>query len=80
MSIRTTVPPPNTRPHRRAHEPGDELTITTDERVMAFRQIGWHGQTGAFYALDEDPSFHEPGSFGPLWILVHNEPRVDGAA
>lgn len=73
-------PPANTRPYREPWAFGDKLTITTDERVMTFKQIGWHGQTGAFYSLDEDPSFHEPGSFSPLWVLVHNEPSPDGDA
>lgn len=67
---------PDRRPHRAACEPGDELHIVADGRSMTFRQIGWHGQSGAFYALDEDPSLYEPGSFGPLWILAHNEAVV----
>lgn len=33
------------------------------------QQIGWLGQTGEVYRLDEPPTAHtEPGSFGPLYI------------
>lgn len=69
--------PINERPYRLASRTGDERTyITVDGYRITFRQIGWHGQTGAFYALDEDPSKHEPGSFGPLWICVEREPVI----
>jgi len=54
------------------------MNIVAAGQSMTFRQVGWHGQTGAFYSLDEDPSRHEPGSFGPLWILAHNEPIIGG--
>lgn len=73
---RELTPPPNVRPYHPAHLPGDErvtFTLDTDQR-QTWRQIGWHGQSGAFYALGEDPSRHEPGSFSPLWLLVENEP------
>ncbi|MEU0710933.1 hypothetical protein ABZ508_26580 [Streptomyces lavendulocolor] len=50
-------------------------TVTLD-RNQLWRQVGWHGQTGAFYALDEKPADHEPGSFGPLWVLVDSEPPI----
>ena len=30
-------------------------------------QVGWIGQTGHVYALWEDPSLTERGSFGPLY-------------
>jgi len=73
----STTPPSNERPYRLASAEGDELNIVAAGRSMAFRQVGWHGQTGAFYSLDEDPSRHEPGSFGPLWILAHNDPIVE---
>jgi len=71
-----TEPPPNERPYRLASATGDEMHLVTDGRSMTFRQVGWHGQTGAFYALDEDPSRHEPGSFGPLWILAFNDALI----
>ena len=34
---------------------------------VVWRQVGWIGGTGAFYALDENPAPTEPGSFAPLW-------------
>jgi len=64
---------PDVRPHRSASAPGQEITIHTDGRVLVWRQIGWHGGSGAFYALGEDPSRFERGSFRPLWILADNE-------
>lgn len=72
-----TTPPTDTRPYRRASESGgSEMRTHTLEANQLWRQIGWHGQTGAFYALDEKPSDHEPGSWSPLWILVDNEPPI----
>lgn len=64
------IAPPNTRPYRLASAPGDELTFDGYGNRHTFRQIGWHGQSGALYALGEDPSAHEPGSFSPLWLCV----------
>lgn len=72
-----TTPPADKRPYRLASATGDELHLIADGKSMTFRQVGWHGQTGAFYSLDEDPSRHEPGSFGPLWILVFSEPVIE---
>lgn len=70
--------PPDNRPYRRASEPGDETTIDSRGGIRhTFRQVGWHGQTGAFYSLDEDPSKHEPGSFSPLWLQVFAEPILE---
>lgn len=40
---------------------------------VIWRQVGWIGQTGQFYALDEDPSRTERGSFAPLWREVSCE-------
>jgi hypothetical protein len=52
-----------------------EWTITTTEgRRLTFRQVGHHGQTGAFYSLDEKPSLTEGGGWGPLWELAWNDP------
>jgi hypothetical protein len=72
--------PPNVRPHHPACEPGDErITHTFDAdgtNRQIWRQVGWHGQSGAFYALPEDPSRYEPGSFSPLWLLVDDEPEL----
>ena len=66
--------PADRRPYRRASEDGPETKLRTDTHNVWFRQIGWHGQSGAFYAFDEDPSKHEPGSFGPVWIEVESSP------
>ncbi|MCT2591110.1 hypothetical protein LHJ74_14530 [Streptomyces sp. N2-109] len=75
-----TTPPPDSRPYRRAFEgSGSEMRTMTLSATQTWRQIGWHGQTGAFYALDEQPSLHEPGSISPLWLLVDNEPPVTDA-
>ena len=72
-----TSPPEDRRPYRRASESGgSEMRTHTLDRDQLWRQIGWHGQTGAFYALDEKPADHEPGSYSPLWILVDNEPPI----
>jgi hypothetical protein len=71
----TFTAPPNVRPYHPVHLPGDERRTFTDSHVQTWRQVGWHGQTGAFYALGEDPSRHEPGSYAPLWLLVDDEPR-----
>lgn len=75
--FKPTTAPTDTRPYRRSSEGGgSEMRTHTLEATQTWRQIGWHGQTGAFYSLDEKPSDHEPGSWGPLWILVDNEPPV----
>lgn len=71
---------PNTRPYRPAHLPGDERVTHAGNNRQTWRQIGWHGQSGAFYALGEDPSRHELGSFSPLWLLVDDEAVLDPAA
>lgn len=69
--------PPDKRPYRLASAPGDECAYTVDGTRYIFRQIGWHGQSGAFYSLAEDPSKHEPGSFSPIWLPVDTEPLDD---
>ncbi|MFI1485710.1 hypothetical protein [Streptomyces sp. NPDC020747] len=75
--VNQTTLPDDHRPYRRASEPGgQEMHTHTLDAQQTWRQIGWHGQTGAFYALDEKPSAHEPGSWEPLWILVDNEPPI----
>lgn len=72
-----TTPPANRRPYRPASETGaEQRTTTSDGYVQRWRQIGWHGQTGAFYALDERPADHEPGGWSPLWLLVDNDPPI----
>jgi hypothetical protein len=66
--------PVDRRPYRLASAGGDERKLRTDTDNHWFRQIGWHGASGAFYSLDEYPSKHEPGSFSPLWIEVDSYP------
>jgi hypothetical protein len=40
------------------------------EKSVIFRQVGWRGQTGRFYTMEENPAFHERGSFSPMYIQV----------
>jgi hypothetical protein len=60
-------------------QPGTELVafVSDGDRLMrqVFRQVGWQGQSGAFYALTGDarPGDHEPGSFAPLWVVSHSD-------
>ena len=73
--------PPDHRPYRRLSEPGDEKTVIStapDGRKVrhTLRQVGWHGQTGAFYALDESPHLYETGSYAPMWVIAHSD-RLD---
>lgn len=65
--------PLDRRPYRAPHASGPEMTTYTLEGTQTWRQVGWHGGSGAFYSLDEDPKPHEPGSFSPLWVLIGNE-------
>lgn len=38
---------------------------------LALAQVGWIGQSGGVYALDDQPmDAREPGSFQPLYIAV----------
>jgi hypothetical protein len=65
--LSTKPAPTNERPYHQANQTGDEMRLwTTNYYLHRFRQIGWHGHSGAFYALDEDPSRHEPAGFAPL--------------
>lgn len=66
--------PADRRPYRRASLGGPETKLRNETHHMWFRQIGWHGQSGAFYSFDEDPSKHEPGSFSPVWLEVDSWP------
>lgn len=68
--------PPNQRPYQTESASWVERQTRTAERRQVWRQVGWHGQTGAFYSLDEDPSRFEPGSFSALWLLVDEDEHV----
>ena len=74
----TEPAPADRRPYRRASEPGPTLVVTTDTHRLDLHQVGWHGQTGAFYALDENPlgDGYERGSVGPLYTPTHAD-RLD---
>jgi hypothetical protein len=72
--------PPDTRPYRRMSEDGAELvaySVDGSGRVFreTWKQIGWQGQSGAFYALERDarPADHEPGSFSPIWVMSDSD-------
>lgn len=73
----TKPAPPDRRPYRRTSESGHEITYTATDKAgrrwrQTWRQVGWHGQSGAFYALGEtDPAAHEPGSYTPMYVLAH---------
>lgn len=70
------------RPNRKMSATGNEQSVVrteqTGQRVnLVLRQVGWIGQTGDFYSLDEDPSPTEPGSFAPLWFVAHEDVLED---
>jgi hypothetical protein len=45
--------------------------------VMA--QVGWMGQTGAVYRLDDEPrDGREPGSYRPLYVQIGEWVDADG--
>lgn len=46
--------------------PGEE----DPNRRYIFRQVGWLGQTGRFYTLEEDPHLTENGGFSPMFIQI----------
>ena len=75
--------PPDHRPYRRMSESGTEETVYQVDKTgrmtrLVYRQIGWLGQSGAFYAIDgdADPMRHEPGSFAPIWVIAHADDAI----
>jgi hypothetical protein len=36
-------------------------------------QVGWRGQSGAFYELGNVPYGRERGGFSPMWIIAHTD-------
>lgn len=72
--------PPDRRPYRPMSATGDQVVHTVTDVAgrryrYRWRQVGWHGQSGALYALGDDakPGDHEPGSFAPLYALVERD-------
>lgn len=63
--------PEDIRPKRPLSADGPEMTLRVGDQMATFRQIGWHGATGAFYSLEEDLKRREPGSFSPIWVIAH---------
>lgn len=67
------------RPNRAMSATGPEIAVVgtplgNDRPVRhTLRQVGWLGQTGAFYGLDEDPRPTEPGSYAPLYFIAHSD-------
>lgn len=58
-------------------EPATERTTHTLDETQVWRQVGWIGQTGRVYGLDDEAGVRsEPGSFMPLWILAHADTPV----
>ncbi|MBP2703515.1 hypothetical protein JOL79_06845 [Microbispora sp. RL4-1S] len=60
----------------------DEMTVertAPDGRRMRYvmRQVGWWGQSGAFYGLADPPYGREPGSFSPAWVIGHADELDD---
>lgn len=65
--------PPYRRPYQYLSAISEERVIYTADRIIKFRQVGWHGGSGRFYDMSEDPSLYEPASFAPLWVEVQND-------
>jgi len=73
------------RPNRPLSASGHEQTVIDEwcdgrRYRLVLRQVGWIGQTGDFYTLDEDPSPTERGSFQPLLIIAHSDRIEDPPA
>jgi DNA-binding XRE family transcriptional regulator len=68
------------RPHRPMSAEGPEQVLWAKDgtRDYVLRQVGWIGQSGAFYSLDEDPALTERGGFSPLLFTAHSDAREVG--
>ncbi len=54
-------------------ENGELHVNDTTEPKVVFRQVGWLGQTGTFYGLNQDGRYiklHEKGGFSPIYVQV----------
>lgn len=58
----------------RSHQ---QFVTTTSDDVQTWQQVGWLGQTGRVYSLDERPQATERGGFKPLWIQAHSDDLDD---
>ena len=63
------------RPNRKQSAEGPEWVVFTDSSSYrsTLRQVGWIGQSGDFYVLDDTAVASEAGSFRPLWFVVETE-------
>jgi hypothetical protein len=68
------------RPHRPMSAEGPEQVLWAKDgtRDYVLRQVGWIGQSGAFYSLDEDPALTKRGGFSPLLFIAHSDAREVG--
>jgi hypothetical protein len=52
-------------------------TLSLDGQIQQlWAQVGWLGQTGAVYGMDDKPSLTERGGWAPLWMMIESEPVV----
>lgn len=65
------------RPNRKQSAEGPEQVMYSGFPEVThrntLRQVGWIGQSGDFYALDDTAVASEPGSFRPLWFVVDTD-------
>lgn len=86
MSTTEHTAAPDKRPYRAMSATGPEIDVVgtplgADRPVRhTLRQVGWLGQTGAFYTLDEEVHPYERGSFSPLYFMAHSDYVVEDEA
>lgn len=51
----------------------DGELVVNEDPFTTFRQVGWLGQTGRFYSLEEVVEQTEPGGFSPVYIQTRPE-------
>lgn len=50
--------------------PPDGQSVVPNDRT-AYLQVGWRGQSGTVYAMDDEAGVRsEPAGFAPLWLEV----------
>lgn len=62
----------------RMHKQLSRKHTKTIDGDQTWAQVGWIGQSGLTYGLDEP--INEPGSFAPLWLLIENSAPVPDVA